>query len=170
MAELQHAITAKEKIKKFDPEITCREECIITSYQNAYYYTDSFEDAKEQMRLVYRVIYILFTYISKQFRLFAESIQRPFGVRYNPYTQSVEVLSNAQKITAVVSELKGDLSIVCSALRKISATDENLDVESIANMLQTTLNVKGDRSPMNAVSPDNSDTSQNSIVENGEQP
>ena len=91
-------------------------------------------------------------------------------MRYNPYTQSVEVLSNAQKITAVVSELKGDLSIVCSALRKISATDENLDVESIANMLQTTLNVKGDRSPANAVSPDNSDTSPNSIVENGEQP
>lgn len=62
------------------------------------------------------------------------------------------------------------MSIVCSALRKISATDENLDVESIANMLQTTLNVKtGDRSPNNAISPDNSDTSQHSVVENGEQ-
>lgn len=97
-------------------------------------------------------------------RAFAESIQRPFGVRYNPYTQSVEVLSNAQKITAVVSELKGDLSIVCSALRKISATDENLDVESIANMLQNSLNVKGDRSPQNAISPDNSDNSQHSII------
>ncbi|EDW27421.1 GL24728 [Drosophila persimilis] len=109
VAELQHAITAGPKIKKFDPEFTCKEECIITSYQNAYYYTDSFEEAKEQMRA------------------FADSIQRPFGVRYNPYTMSVEVLSNAQKITAVVSELKGDLSIVCSALRKISATDENLD-------------------------------------------
>lgn len=74
-------------------------------------------------------------------RVYAEGIKRPFGVRYNPYTQSVEVLSNAQKITAVVSELKGDLSIVCSALRKISATDENLDVEKIATMLQTSLNV-----------------------------
>lgn len=124
VAELTHAITATEKIKKFDPEETCREECIITSYQNAYYYTDSFEEAKEQMRV------------------FAEGIQRPFGVRYNPYTQSVEVLSNAQKITAVVSELKGDLSIVCSALRKISAADENLDVEKIATMLQTSLNVR----------------------------
>uniref|UniRef100_A0A1I8P648 Tryptophan 5-hydroxylase 2 n=1 Tax=Stomoxys calcitrans TaxID=35570 RepID=A0A1I8P648_STOCA len=146
VAELQHALTCKEKIKKFDPEVTCKEECIITSYQNAYYYTESFEEAKEKMRS------------------FAESIQRPFGVRYNPYTQSVEVLSNAQKITAVVSELKGDLSIVCSALRKISATDETLDVESIANMLQTSLNVRGDRTPQNAISPDNSDNSQHSIV------
>ncbi|KAH8301990.1 hypothetical protein KR044_001602 [Drosophila immigrans] len=135
IAELQHAITAQDKIKKFDPELTCKEECIITSYQNAYYYTDSFEEAKEQMRA------------------FAESIQRPFGVRYNPYTSSVEVLSNAQKITAVVSELKGDLSIVCSALRKISATDENLDVDSIANMLHNSLNVRA--AGGNANSPDN---------------
>lgn len=56
-------------------------------------------------------------------------------VRYNPYTQSVEVLSNAKKITAVVSELRGDLSIVSSALKKISALDENLDVDSLSNML-----------------------------------
>lgn len=50
VAELQHAITTPLKIKRFDPEVTCKEECIITSYQNAYYYTDSFEEAKERMR------------------------------------------------------------------------------------------------------------------------
>lgn len=79
-------------------------------------------------------------------REFADSIQRPFGVRYNAYTQSVEVLSNAQKITAVVSEIKGDISIVCSALRKISTSndDENqsLNVETITDMLQNSLQVK----------------------------
>ncbi|XP_030385060.1 tryptophan 5-hydroxylase 1 [Scaptodrosophila lebanonensis] len=149
VAELKHAIAADEKIKKFDPDVTCKEECIITSYQNAYYYTSSFEEAKEKMRA------------------FADSIQRPFGVRYNPYTMSVEVLSNAQKITAAVSELKGDLSIVCSALRKISATDENLDVDSIANMLHNSLKVRadggasGERTPVSPVgtSPDNSSRS-----------
>lgn len=50
VAELQHALETTNKIKRFDPEITCVEECIITSYQNAYYYTDSFEEAKDQMR------------------------------------------------------------------------------------------------------------------------
>lgn len=50
VAELQHAITTTDKIKKFDPDETCKEECIITAYQNAYYYTDSFEEAKEKMR------------------------------------------------------------------------------------------------------------------------
>jgi tryptophan 5-monooxygenase len=123
VAELQHAISTKEKIKKFDPDITCYEECIITSYQNAYYYTDSFDEAKDKMRL------------------FAETIKRPFMVRYNPYTQTVEVLSNAKKITAVMSELRGDLSIVSSALKKISALDENLDVETLSNLLLQGLHV-----------------------------
>lgn len=68
--------------------------------------------------------------------MFAEQIQRPFGLRYNPYTQSVEVLSNAQKITAVVSELRGDLCIVNSALKKISAKDSTIDVNRITELLQ----------------------------------
>lgn len=50
VAELKHAITATDKIKKFDPEVTCHEECIVTSYQNSYFYTDSFEEAKEKLR------------------------------------------------------------------------------------------------------------------------
>lgn len=71
-----------------------------------------------------------------KYRKYAEQIQKPFGLRYNPYTQSVEVLSNAQKITALVSELRGDLCIVNSALKKISARDSSLDIEKIANLLQ----------------------------------
>lgn len=50
VAELKHAINTPEKVKQFDPEITCLQECIITAYQNAYWYTDSFEEAKEKMR------------------------------------------------------------------------------------------------------------------------
>lgn len=50
VAELKHAIASKEKIKRFDPDVTCKQECIITSFQHAYWYTDSFEEAKEKMR------------------------------------------------------------------------------------------------------------------------
>lgn len=50
VSELKHALASKDKIKRFDPDTTCSEECIITSYQNAYYYTDSFEEAKDKMR------------------------------------------------------------------------------------------------------------------------
>ncbi|XP_076170081.1 tryptophan hydroxylase [Ptiloglossa arizonensis] len=117
VAELKHAVSVPEKTYRFEPEITCRQECIITAFQNAYYYTDSFEEAKEKMRS------------------FANQIQRPFGLRYNPYTQSVEVLTDAQKITAVVSELRGDLCIVSNALRKIHEQDDTVDVERITNLL-----------------------------------
>ncbi|XP_066590183.1 tryptophan 5-hydroxylase 1 [Prorops nasuta] len=117
VAELRHAVSAPEKTFKFEPEITCKQECIITAFQNAYYYTDSIEEAKEKMRT------------------FANQIQRPFGLRYNPYTQSVEVLTDAQKITALVSELRGDLCIVSNALKKIQEQDETVDVERITNLL-----------------------------------
>lgn len=50
VAELKHAIAASEKLKRFDPAVTVHEECIITAYQNHYYYTDSFHEATEKMR------------------------------------------------------------------------------------------------------------------------
>lgn len=53
----------------------------------------------------------------------------------------MEVLSNAQKITALVRELRGDICIVSSAIKKISAQDSTLNVETIANMLHTGLQV-----------------------------
>lgn len=50
VAELKHALASKENIRRFDPELTCKQECIITAYQLGYWYTDSFEEAKEKMR------------------------------------------------------------------------------------------------------------------------
>lgn len=137
VAELRHAVSAPEKIMRFEPDVTCKQECIITAFQNAYYYTDSIEEAKERMRA------------------FANQIQRPFGIRYNPYTQSVEVLTDAQKITAVISELRGDLCIVSNALRKIHEQDDTVDVERITNLL-----TQGIEIPQNSSSSD-SDNSPN---------
>lgn len=50
VAELRHAMTDSAKTLRFEPEITCKQECIITAFQTAYYYTDSIEEAKEKMR------------------------------------------------------------------------------------------------------------------------
>lgn len=55
-------------------------------------------------------------------RRFVSQVQRPFGVRYNPYTQSVELLTNTDKVAALVSELRGDLCIVRNALDKIQVS------------------------------------------------
>lgn len=107
VAELKHAVSGSAHIIPFDPIITCQQEPMITTFQKMYFYTDSFTDAKELMRE------------------FAKTIKRPFGVRYNPYTQSVEILSNTKKILNLVSELKGDLCIVTNALAKIREDNEN---------------------------------------------
>ncbi|XP_043461286.1 tryptophan 5-hydroxylase 1 [Leptopilina heterotoma] len=128
VAELRHAVTAPEKTFRFDPEVTCKQECIITAFQNAYYYTDSIEEAKEKMRE------------------FANQIQRPFGLRYNPYTQSVDVLTDAQKITALVSELRGEFCIVSNALRKIQEQDDTVDIESITNFLTHGIDIPAESS------------------------
>lgn len=50
VAELRHAVEATDKTFRFEPDVTCKQECIITAFQNAYYYTDSIEEAKEKMR------------------------------------------------------------------------------------------------------------------------
>ena len=41
-------------------------------------------------------------------RKFAATIPRKFNVKYNPYTQSVEVLDNINEVTNLATELKGE--------------------------------------------------------------
>ena len=75
------------------------------------------------------------------YRTFAATIQRPFGVRYNPYTQSVEVLSSAEKIAGLMSELRGDLCIVHNALQKIHEQDETVNINQLTEILNKDMGV-----------------------------
>ncbi len=49
-------------------------------------------------------------------------IKRPFAVRYNPYNQSIEILSNAQQVSNIVTDLKGDVCIIFDALKKLEGS------------------------------------------------
>lgn len=51
-------------------------------------------------------------------------IKRPFAIRYNPYNQSIEILSNAQKVTEIVSDLTGDICIIFNALKRLEVQAE----------------------------------------------
>lgn len=53
-------------------------------------------------------------------REFTKTVKRPFGVKYNPYTQSVQVLRDAKSIASAVNELRYDLDVVSDALTKVS--------------------------------------------------
>ncbi|RUS71624.1 hypothetical protein EGW08_020616 [Elysia chlorotica] len=101
ISELSHALGEKAVKNVFEPLHMCKQECLITTFQDVYFYTDSFEEAKDKMRQ------------------FAGTIRRPFAVRYNPYTESVDVLDSTRGIATVVSELRGDLCIVSDALKRL---------------------------------------------------
>lgn len=51
-------------------------------------------------------------------REFAAKIPRPFSVRYNPYTQSVEVLDSKDQIMKLANDIRGDVSTLHDALSK----------------------------------------------------
>uniref|UniRef100_A0A095AVH3 Tryptophan 5-hydroxylase 1 n=1 Tax=Schistosoma haematobium TaxID=6185 RepID=A0A095AVH3_SCHHA len=53
VAELQHALSDKAVIKPFIPMKVINEECLVTTFQNGYFETSSFEDATRQMRQVF---------------------------------------------------------------------------------------------------------------------
>uniref|UniRef100_A0A8D0CJC9 Tryptophan 5-hydroxylase 2 n=1 Tax=Scleropages formosus TaxID=113540 RepID=A0A8D0CJC9_SCLFO len=102
IGELKHALSDKATVKPFDPRTSCFQECLITTFQDVYFVSDSFEEAKEKMRE------------------FAKTIQRPFSVYYNPYTQSIDLLKDTRSIENVVNDLRSDLNTVCDALSKMN--------------------------------------------------
>lgn len=46
----QHALSGNARITPFDPNVTSKQECLITTFQDVYFVSDSFEEAKVKMR------------------------------------------------------------------------------------------------------------------------
>ena len=46
----QHVLSGSAVHKPFDVATVCQTECMITTFQNAYFYSESFEEAKEKLR------------------------------------------------------------------------------------------------------------------------
>ncbi|XP_060695734.1 tryptophan 5-hydroxylase 2-like [Hemiscyllium ocellatum] len=101
IGELKHALSDKAIVKPFDPKTTCTQECLITTFQEAYFLSESFEEAKNKMRE------------------FSKSVKRPYSILYNPYTQSVEILKDIKSIEKVVQDIQNKLGTVCDALSKM---------------------------------------------------
>nr|XP_046250087.1 tryptophan 5-hydroxylase 1-like [Scatophagus argus] len=101
VSELKHALSGKAHILPFDPMVTCNQECKITTFQEVYFVSESFEEAKNKMRE------------------FAKTIQRPFTVHYDPYTHSVDVLKDTDSINSMVKDIRHELDIVEDALNRL---------------------------------------------------
>lgn len=100
--ELEYSLSDKPEIRSFDPVKTGVQKYPITEYQPVYYVSESFEDAKEKVSN------------------FATLIPRPFTVRYNPYTQGVDVIEDVQHIKRVAIDLRTDMNTIISALGKLT--------------------------------------------------
>jgi len=99
--ELQYCLSDKPTLKPFDPPVTALQKYPITEYQPIYFISESFEDAKEKMIK------------------YAKTIPRNFGVRYNAYTQSVEVLDSKQQVQERIHQVGNEIQFLSDVLTKI---------------------------------------------------
>ena len=49
---MQHVLSDAAVRRPFDPEVVVSTECMITTFQNVYYFADSFVSAKTKLRSV----------------------------------------------------------------------------------------------------------------------
>lgn len=99
--ELQYCLSDKPELREFDPPTTGEQKYPITEYQPVYFVANSFDDAIQKM-----VAY-------------ANTIPRPFGVRYNAYTQSVEILDSKPQISNLMRNIHGEFEILQNAFKKL---------------------------------------------------
>jgi len=52
-------------------------------------------------------------------REFARSLKRPFQLRYNPYTQSIEILDSKEKLIKLASEVQENAALLGEALKTV---------------------------------------------------
>lgn len=53
-------------------------------------------------------------------RMYSMGIKRPFSVRFDPYTNSIEVLDNPLKIRGGLESVKEDLKVLTDALHVLA--------------------------------------------------
>eukprot|EP00040_Diaphanoeca_grandis_P010487 m.53683 g.53683 ORF g.53683 m.53683 type:complete len:446 (+) comp21801_c0_seq2:149-1486(+) len=98
--ELQYSLSDEPEIKEFDPNVTGVQKYPVTTFQPTYFVAQSFDDAKDKMRQ------------------FAAKLKRPFQTRYNPYTQSIELLETSHNLKELARSIQSDVMILNMALSR----------------------------------------------------
>lgn len=99
--ELEYCLSDKPELREFEPAKTGLQEYPITEYQPIYYVASSFDEAKEKLKK------------------YADLIPRPFGVRYNAYTQSIEILDSKPQVENLMHNLNMEFQTLQNAFRKL---------------------------------------------------
>uniref|UniRef100_A0A673IGF5 Tyrosine 3-monooxygenase n=1 Tax=Sinocyclocheilus rhinocerous TaxID=307959 RepID=A0A673IGF5_9TELE len=99
--ELLYALSNEPQYKPFNPIETAVQPYQDQSYQPVYFVSESFEDTKHKLRQ------------------YSSTIQKPFSIRYDPYTCSMEVLDEPSKIQNALGQMRDDLKILHKALERL---------------------------------------------------
>ncbi|KAK6170757.1 hypothetical protein SNE40_019070 [Patella caerulea] len=99
--ELLHALGDTPERRAFDPVKTSLQEYTDQDLQPIFYVVESFEDMMDKMRN------------------YAANIRRPYEVRYDPYTQTVQTLNNKDMLHSVTRDLRGELEYLERAIDRI---------------------------------------------------
>lgn len=97
----QYSLSEKPQKIPFDPEKAATQSYPITTFQPLYFVADSFRSSQEKVR-----------------DWAARNLTRPFTVRYNPYTQSVEILDSVEKIAKVAQDIRAEMDCLIDSLNK----------------------------------------------------
>ncbi|XP_065319215.1 tyrosine 3-monooxygenase-like isoform X2 [Gordionus sp. m RMFG-2023] len=103
--ELEHSLSNKPKLLPFEPEKTAIQPYQDETYQDVYFVTESFKDAKDQ----------LLKYTTK--------LQRPFEIAYNPFTQCIINLNSVRNIKLLSDRLNYDSNKLASGLNKLHTSN-----------------------------------------------
>ncbi|SAL95995.1 hypothetical protein [Absidia glauca] len=100
--ELEYSLSDKPELRPFDPAKTAVQKYPITEFQPVYFVADSFKDAQEKVR-----------------DFAANSMNRPFSVRYNALTQTIEVLDNKEKVLRFAKSIRDDMKTLTTVLETL---------------------------------------------------
>ncbi|XP_071534211.1 tyrosine 3-monooxygenase [Panulirus ornatus] len=100
--ELKHALSDKPQKRSFDPVSTAVQPYQDQDYQDVYFIAESVEDAQEKFRQ--------WTF---------QTLSRPYEVRYDPYSQSIQTLDSVHKLEALASSLSCEVCRLNNAVRKM---------------------------------------------------
>lgn len=100
--ELLHSLSDKPEFRPFDPASAAVQEYDDQAYQDIYYVAESFEDAMEKFR---RWVY--------------KNMTRPVEMRYNPYTQTIEVIDSMRGMENLVAQLRVEMHHLNNAVGRV---------------------------------------------------
>uniref|UniRef100_A0A8C9EYI8 Tyrosine 3-monooxygenase n=1 Tax=Pavo cristatus TaxID=9049 RepID=A0A8C9EYI8_PAVCR len=100
--ELIHSLSDEPEVRDFDPDAAAVQPYQDQNYQPVYFVSESFSDAKNKLRN------------------YAAHIKRPFSVKYEPYTHSIELLDSPRTICHSLESVRDELHTLINALNVIS--------------------------------------------------